>query len=117
MSEKEFVLKQKLIVKLSIPIGMEIKGNVKGAYTLSDVKTYSPTLGVSLYEGKQLNTSLSFDFAEFVHEQQKSIKKENSETLDLALHHTYTDMIDILQKELKVLEKRIEKNQSKPLVD
>lgn len=116
MSEKEFVFKQKLIVKLSIPMGMEIKGDVKGAYTLSDVKTYSPTLGVSLYEGKQINTSLSFDFAEFVHEQQKSIK-ENSETLDLALHHTYTDMIDILQKELKVLEKRIEKNQSKPLVD
>ena len=117
MNEKEFVLKQKLIVKLSIPMGMEIKGDVKGSYTLSDVKTYSPTLGVSLYEGKQLNTSLSFDFAEFVHEQQKSIKKENSETLDLALHHTYTDMIDILQKELKVLEKRIEKNQSKTLVD
>lgn len=113
MSEKEVVLKHKLTVKLSLPMGMEIKGDVKGAYTLSDVKTYAPTVGVSLYEGNKLNSSISFDFEDFIHQHQKSIKKENDETLDLALHHTYTNMIDILQKELMILEKRIEKNQSK----
>jgi hypothetical protein len=94
-------------------MGMEIKGNVKGPYTLSDVKTYAPTVGVDLYEGGKIKSSIDFDFKEFVHEQQKFIQKEKSETLDLALHHTYTDMINILQQELNILEKRIEKNQSK----
>lgn len=113
MSEKEFIIKQKLKVKLSLPMGMEIKGDVKGPYTLSDVKTYAPTVGVNIYEGTKIKSSIDFDFEEFIHEQQKSVKKENIDTLDLALHHTYTDMINILQKELKVLEIRIEKNQSK----
>jgi hypothetical protein len=113
MSEKEFVIKHKLKAKLSLPMGMEIKGDVKGPYTLSDVTTYAPTVGVDLYEGGKIKSSIDFDFEEFIHEQQKSIQKEKVDTLDLALHHTYTNMINILQKELKVLEKRIEKNQSK----
>lgn len=82
----------------------------------SCVKVESPSLVVHLKNGKEILGKANVDFSYFFSSENNRISKQNNELLDIALFNSYSEMIDILKKEMTIIEERINKRNFKDAI-
>lgn len=82
----------------------------------SCVKVDIPSLVVHLKNGKEIIGKANIDFSYFFSTENNRISKQNNELLDIALFNSYSEIIDILKKEMTIIEEIINKRNFKDAI-